>query len=246
MQLVLALLLPTSAVLLAEEPPALLPHLLPLLAPGEASGFGAPAPADRRVGSASPTGAVDRRTVLATVPAAVASAALGGAAPAFAEATLVTRQQAYTRYVPRVERARDYWATPLRKAIAAGDWATISKALEPIGKKGKGGSIMQAFGPMRLYASSFSSKVIADKTTAMNSALDELEDAVNVLTVAAEGKEKDGGLLGIFGAKKNLDDASRQKLAQAAYKKGVSAFNKYILISNDGLGLNFAPLDTID
>ena len=34
--------------------------------------------------------------------------------------------------------------------------------------------------------------------------------------------------------------------AQAAYKKGVSAFNKYIEIGNDGLGLNFAPLDTID
>jgi len=240
-QLALILLLQqASAVLVAEEPPALLPYLLPLLATEEASGFGAPPPADRP--------RVDRRTVLTTVPAAVAaSAALAsGPAPALAEATLVTRQQAYTRYVPRVERARDYWGTVLRKQIGASDWAAINKALEPIGKKGKGGSIMQAFGPMRLYASSFSSKTIADKTTAMNAALDELEDAVKALTLAADGREKDGGLLGIFGAKKTLDEGSRKKLAEAAYKKGVGAFNKYILISNDGLGMSFAPLDTID
>jgi len=252
-QLALILLLQqASAVLVAEEPPALLPYLLPLLATEEASGFGAPPPADRpRVGtgaSSAPPAVVDRRTVLTTVPAAVAaSAALAsGAAPAVAESTLVTRQQAYTRYVPRVERARDYWGTVLRKQIGASDWAAINKALEPIGKKGKGGSIMQGLGPMRLYASSFSGKTIADKTTAMNAALDELEDAVKALTLAADGKEKDGGLLGIFGAKKTLDEGSRKKLAEAAYKKGVGAFNKYILISNDGLGLNFAPLDTID
>ena len=35
-------------------------------------------------------------------------------------------------------------------------------------------------------------------------------------------------------------------LAKAAYKKGTIAFNKYIEIGNDGLGLNFAPLDPID
>ena len=33
--------------------------------------------------------------------------------------------------------------------------------------------------------------------------------------------------------------------AQAAYKKGVSAFNKYIEIGNDGIGVSFEPLDTI-
>ena len=48
------------------------------------------------------------------------------------------------------------------------------------------------------------------------------------------------------GGKKTLDEASRQKLAPAAYKKGASAFNKHVTIGNDGLGLNFAPLDTID
>ena len=41
-------------------------------------------------------------------------------------------------------------------------------------------------------------------------------------------------------------DAQHAKLAVAAYKKGVAAFNKYIEIGNDGLGLNFQPLDTID
>jgi len=247
MQLVLLLLLqPASAVLVAEEP-ALLPHILPLLAPEEASAFGAPAKPPGASASSSTASTVDRRTVLAAAPAALAaSAALGGAAPVSAEATLVTRQQAYTRYVPRVERLRDYWATPLRKAIGSSDWGAIKAALEPVGKKGKGGSIMQGFGPLRLYASSFSSKVIADKTLAMNSAIDELEEAVNVLTLAAEGQEKDGGILGIFGAKKSLDEGARRKLAEAAYKKGASALNKYILISNDGLGLNFAPLDTID
>ena len=53
-------------------------------------------------------------------------------------------------------------------------------------------------------------------------------------------------LVAVSGGKKTLDEGSRQKLAQAAYKKGASAFNKYIVIGNDGLGLNFAPLDTID
>ena len=43
-----------------------------------------------------------------------------------------------------------------------------------------------------------------------------------------------------------LQPGERKALAQAAYKKGTSAFNKYILIGNDGLGLSFAPLDTID
>ena len=43
-------------------------------------------------------------SVLSGLPAAV-----------FAESTLITRQQAYTRYVPRIERGRDYWATGLKK-----------------------------------------------------------------------------------------------------------------------------------
>ena len=70
--------------------------------------------------------------------------------------------------------------------------------------------------------------------------------AVETLNVAAFGEVKDDGILGVFGAKKKIDDSARAKLAVAAYKKGVSAFNKYIEIGNDGLGLNFQPLDTID
>ena len=70
--------------------------------------------------------------------------------------------------------------------------------------------------------------------------------AVLSLSVAATGKEKDGGILGIFGAQKQIDEKTRTALAVAAYKKGTRAFNKYIEIGNDGLGLNFAPIDTID
>jgi hypothetical protein len=62
--------------------------------------------------------------------AAVAAAAVLLPRQAMAETTLVTRQQSYTRYVPRVERGRDYWAGGLRKLIATGDWKGISAALE--------------------------------------------------------------------------------------------------------------------
>ena len=113
-----------------------------------------------------------RRAVLSAA-ATAALTALPSAAPA--ESTLVTRQAAYTRYVPRIERGRDYWATKLRKDIASGDWKAIAKELEPVGKKDTGGAIMKTFGPMSLWSSSFSSKVISDKTVAMNAAVEELE-----------------------------------------------------------------------
>ena len=92
------------------------------------------------------------------------------AAPALAESTLVTRQQAYTRYVPRIERGRDFWAGGLRKYIANSDWAAITKEFEPV-TKSKGGAIAKFFGPMRLWASSFSGKTVSDKTVAMNEAM---------------------------------------------------------------------------
>lgn len=70
--------------------------------------------------------------------------------------------------------------------------------------------------------------------------------AVLSLQIAANGEEKDGGLGGFFGGKKKIDETTRMKLALASYKKGTNAFNKYIEIGNDNLGLSFAPLDTID
>ena len=188
-----------------------------------------------------------RRALLSSAATAVAIGSVGGSAlPAFAEATLTTRQQAYTRYVPRIERGRDFWAGGLRKMIGSSDWDSIKKELTPVGKKGKGGAIPSVIGPMGLWASSWSSKVISDKTIAMNAAIDELNEAIASLEIAAQGEEKDGGLLSFLGGKKKIEEGARQKLAIAAYKKGVNAFNKYIEIGNDGLGLSFAPLDTID
>ncbi len=188
---------------------------------------------------------LSRRSLLSTAAAAVAATAAAPALPSFAESTLVTRQQAYTRYVPRIERGRDFWAGGLRKYIASGDWAAIQRELEPLGKN-KGGAIPKFFGPMRLWASSFSGKTISDKTLAMEEAVDELAEAATSLQIAADGKVKDTGLFSFLGGKKTMDDSSRSKLAQDAYKKGVLAFNKYIEIGNDGLGLSFAPIDTID
>lgn len=159
---------------------------------------------------------------------------------AMAEATLVTRQQAYTRYVPRIERGRDYWATGLKKAIKAGDWASIAAALD------KKGSIDRLFGPMSLWSSSWSSKTISEKTLEMNNAIDELKAAAADLSVAANGKEAGGnGFFGFGGAKK-LTDPERFKLAEKAYAKGVKAINAYIELGNDGLGMSFSPLDEID
>jgi hypothetical protein len=166
---------------------------------------------------------IGRRAVLSGAAVAALSA-LPMAAPA--ESTLVTRQQAYTRYVPRIERGRDFWANGLRKQIAAGDWAAILKELEPVGKKDKGGVIPKTFSPMRLWASSWSSKTISDKTVAMQAAIDELDEAAASLEIAALGKEKSNGLFSFLGGAKTLDEKSRMALASAAYKKGVFAFNK--------------------
>ena len=106
----------------------------------------------------------------------------------------------------------------------------------------KKGSIDRIFGPMGLFASSFSSKTISDKTLAMNTAVDELREAADSLAIAAAGKTS-GGFLG-FGEKK-LDESQRAQLAKAAYAKGISAIDKFIMIGNDGLGMQFAPIETI-
>ena len=155
--------------------------------------------------------------------------------PAFAESTLQTRQAAYTRYVPRIERGRDYWQNGLRKLVATENWKEINVALD------KKGSIDRIFGPMELWASSWSGKTISDKTLAMNVALDELREACRALKIASDGKEKGGGFLG-FGGNKVMDPSKRKQLAQAAYTKGVQAINKYIEIGNDGIGVSVRPL----
>ena len=67
-------------------------------------------------------------------------------------------------------------------------------------------------------------------------------EAADSLAIAAAGKTS-GGFLG-FGEKK-LDESQRAQLAKAAYAKGISAIDKFIMIGNDGLGMQFAPLDTI-
>jgi len=188
---------------------------------------------------------MSRRALLSTAGAAVAAVAATPVLPALAESTLVTRQQAYTRYVPRIERGRDFWQGGLRKYIASSDWAAIKRELEPVGKN-KGGAIPKVFGPMRLWASSWSGKTITDKTLAMEEAVEELSAAATSLEIAATGQVKDSGLFSFLGGKKQMDEASRVQLAQAAYKKGVLAFNKYIEIGNDGLGLQFQAIDTID
>mmetsp|Transcript_12230 Transcript_12230/g.40563 ORF Transcript_12230/g.40563 Transcript_12230/m.40563 type:complete len:220 (+) Transcript_12230:37-696(+) len=179
---------------------------------------------------------LSRREVVA---AAAGLSALLPAAQARAESTLVTRQQAYTRYVPRVERGRDYWAGGLRKQVSSGDWAAIQAALE------KKGPIDRLFGPLELWSSSFSSKTISPKTLAMNDAIDELREACRDLRSAASGKEGSGGFFG-FGGPKAMDDGKRRKIAQDAYAKGKDAINKYIELGNDGLGLNFTPIDQMD
>lgn len=43
-----------------------------------------------------------------------------------------------------------------------------------------------------------------------------------------------------------MDDGKRRKIAQDAYAKGKDAINKYIELGNDGLGLNFTPIDQMD
>ena len=180
---------------------------------------------------------VSRRELISTGAALATIAAAPGLASA--ESTMVTRQQAYTRYVPRIERGRDYWATGLRKIIAAGQWDQVIASFE------KKGSADRIFGPMELYASSFSGKTIADKTLEMNKAIAELRDAKTEILKAAIGQEAGGGFLG-FGGGKKIDESKRREIANAGYKQAVAAINKYIEIGNEGLGILFATLDTID
>lgn len=181
-----------------------------------------------------PTQSLTRRAVVTSAAAALPALYVQSA---MAEQTLVTRQQAYGRYVPRVERGRDYWASGVQKAISSSNWPVLLTATE------KKGGVDRIFGPMELWASSFSGKTISEKTIAMNAAVAELKDAVNALNVAAIGTEKGGGFLG-FGQKK-IDESKRQQLAMAAYQKGTKAINKYINIGNSDLGLQFQQLDTI-
>eukprot|EP00966_Prymnesium_polylepis_P077365 1792080-Prymnesium_polylepis.1 len=184
-----------------------------LLEPTKLPGASRPA-----VGALS-AGVSRRELVGALVGGAGALAALEALpAPAFAESTLATRQQAYARYVPRIERGRDYWQDGLSKLIKTQNWKDISVALE------KKGSIDRMFGPMELWASSWSSKTISDKTLAMNIALDELREACRGLKLAADGKEGKSGFLG-FGGPKVMDPSKRTQLASAAFTKGAQAIN---------------------
>jgi hypothetical protein len=189
-------------------------------------------------------GKMSRRELAVGAVAAAAATATAAVQPAAAESTLVTRQAAYTRYVPRVERGRDFWAGGLKKLVATSDWATLEKELEPLGKKDKGGLIPKTFKAMELWASSFSGKSISEKTLEMNEQIKELKVAAEGLNSAVTGEEDTKGLFGL-GGKKKMDAGTRQRIAIAAYKKGVTAFNKYIEIGNEGIGINFTPLDTI-
>jgi hypothetical protein len=183
-----------------------------------------------------------RRALLSAVGAGAGAVIAGGVglAPAFAESTLVTRQQAYSRYVPRIERGRDYWEGGLRSAIASKNWGAVARELE------KKGAVSRVIGPMELWASSWSGKTISDKSVAMNAAVEELREACQSLQLAATGQEKDNGMFGFVLGPKKLDESKRDQLAKLAYLKGASAINKYIEIGNDGMGLSFAPIETLD
>jgi len=173
--------------------------------------------------------------------AGAAVAAVMPLQPAYAESSMETRKQAYSRYVPRIERGRDFWAVGVRKQIQKGDWAAILKDLES--PKGK---ISAIYSPMQLWAASFSPKEPSQKSIAMVAMIKELQKAASFLEIAALGKEKDSGFLGAFGNKRTIDESKRKLLAEQAYKKGVIAINKYIEISNDELGLSFDKMDLID
>ena len=192
------------------------------------------APLQQRAAPVLASAEPGRRQALAVLGGS-AAALVGLPAATWAESTSVTRQQAYSRYVPRIERGRDYWATGLKKAILAGDWATIQADLEPKG------SIDRIFGPMGLWSSSMSGKTISEKTYNMNAAIDDLREACRILKSAADGQEAGGGGFFGFGGGKKIEGKVRTAMAVDAYKKGVRAINKYIEIGNAGQGLQARP-----
>merc|ERR1719277_2024539 len=80
--------------------------------------------------------AFTRREVLAS--AAAGLVASSNLVPASAETTLATKQAAYTRYVPRIENARDFWSGSLLTYLKNEDWDAINKELVPVGPKSTG------------------------------------------------------------------------------------------------------------
>lgn len=196
---------------------------------------------DEHIGRDHKQRQLSRAQVLGGLAAAAAIPIL----PAFADASPATQREAYQRYVPRIERGRDFWGDRLKGLIDAKKWDIIKRELEPLGKKDAGGSLSKFFPPLKLWASSFAGKGISEKTSAMLDAVDELKEAVQSLEVAANGKLEDTGLFGFITGPKTMDEASRSKLASTAWLKGKSAINKYILIGNDAL-VNLEPLDKID
>jgi len=177
--------------------------------------------------------------------AATALAAATPVLPAFADSTSATRARAADRYVPRIERGRDFWGGGVKNYIKQGNWQALQAELAPLKKK-SGGRIMEIVPPLRLYASSFSGNSPTPKTEAMDQAADEFEAAIKNLKIAVKGEEETAGVFGLFKGTKSMDEANRKKLAVAAYQQGVVAFNKYIQISNDDVGVGQSPIDLLE
>lgn len=164
------------------------------------------------------------------------------------------RVVAMNKYQPRIKAGLEFWTGGLRQAISAGDWVTVGKSLtdelDPTDKKGrrrKQGAVLAMYGPMELWASSFSRAAQRSPVTQeMNDALVAFKAATAVLEEATAEKVNAGGLFGFFGAKKELSASDREKKAREGYAAGTKALNSFIATLNTQLKImGEDPLPTV-
>jgi len=174
------------------------------------------------------------------------------AAQARGRATLT---QSYDRYTPRILNGGAFYATSLFQMIQKEDWQGLKRATSDPPKKTKedrakadGGVAERAakageFSDAKvlvaadLYASAFSDSTISSKTKDMRAQVAVLREVVSGINSAAlealgEGGGGGGGLFGIGGSKRSESELLQE--VKSLYVKGGNAWNKYIMIANEG------------
>ena len=183
------------------------------------------------------------------------------ASPAIARGR-ASLENAYDRYVPRINEGGKFYKSQLYAALAKGDWKALSAATQEPPKKSKedrtlqdggiakraaqagGFSDSRVLSAMDLFAATFSDSSISPKTKAMQAEVVKLREVVAGISKAAKiasGEEKSGGgLFGIGGKAPSQQELLKQ--CQELYLKGGNAYNQYVFLANDGLPVQLDKL----
>lgn len=171
-------------------------------------------------------------------------------------------ENAYDRYVPRINEGGKFYKSQLYPVLSKGDWKALSAATQEPRKKSKedrtlqdggiakraaqagGFSDSRVLSAMDLFAATFSDSSISPKTKAMQVEVVKLREVVAGISKAAKiasGEEKSGGgLFGIGGKAPSQQELLKQ--CQELYLKGGNAYNQYVFLANDGLPVQLDKL----